>query len=85
MLSVVAMAVTERLDGDNLVLDFIFNHDQSLDFYVDWLNERSWKDRIDWLPHDASVCELGTDKGRVEFLVDLGLKCALGSKPGGHW
>ena len=47
-----------------------------LDFYIDLLNERGWTDRIDWLPHDAAVHELGTGKTRVEMLDALGCKIA---------
>src|SRR5271166_896158 len=38
--------------------------------------ENAWTDHIDWLPHDASVHELGTGKSRVEMLDALGCKIA---------
>ena len=56
------------------VLDFLSDYGQPLDFYVDWLEERyprASTERVDWMPHDASVHELGTGKSRVERLVEL--------------
>ena len=59
------------------MLDFLSNYGQPLDFYVDWLEERypgASTERVDWLPHEASVHELGTGKSRVERLVELRCK-----------
>jgi phage terminase large subunit len=64
------------------VLDFLSNYGQPLDFYVDWLEERyprASTERVDWLPHDASVHELGTGKSRVERLVEL--RCRIERVP----
>ena len=71
-----AIWVFQVVANEIRVLDFISNYGPPLDFYVDWLNERGWTDRIDWLPHDAAVHELGTGKTRVEMLDALGCKIA---------
>jgi phage terminase large subunit len=48
-----AIWVFQVVAGEIMVLDFIGNYGQQLDFQVDWLEERyprASTDRVDWLP-----------------------------------
>jgi len=41
------------------------------------LNKRGYSGGDDWVPHDARVHELGTERSRVESLIELGRKPRL--------
>jgi hypothetical protein len=56
------------------VLDYIELIGKALPETVAKLEERGWRRRIDWLPHDAKVRELSTGKTRIETLEGLGCK-----------
>ena len=55
------------------LLDYVENHGQGLDWYVNWLKEFRWEKAEQLLPHDVEVRELGTGKSRLEVLRESGL------------
>ena len=73
-----AIWVFQVVAGQIRVLDFYANSGFGLEHYVCWLNDRGYSppECTDWLPHDASVHELGTGKSRVETLAAMGRKIA---------
>lgn len=55
------------------ILDYVENHGQGLDWYVNWIRDNGWTNATHKLPHDVSVRELGTGKSRLEMLQGAGL------------
>lgn len=56
------------------VLDYVETQGKSLPETLSVIEARGWRQRIDWLPHDAKVRELGSGKTRIETLQALGCK-----------
>ena len=56
------------------VLDYIETQGKSLPETLALIETHGWRQRIDWLPHDAKVRELGTGKTRIEVLEACGCK-----------
>ena len=65
--------VCQAINKEYRILDFVENHGQGLDWYVNWLKERKWHIAEHILPHDVEVRELGTGKSRKEMLESAGL------------
>jgi len=63
------------------VIDYLEKNSVGLDYYATELLRRSqiegYKYENHWLPHDATVRELGTGRTRVETLERLGIKARL--------
>lgn len=55
------------------IMDYVENHGQGLDWYVNWIRDNGWTNATHKLPHDVSVRELGTGKSRLEMLQEAGL------------
>jgi phage terminase large subunit len=55
------------------IMDYVENHGQGLDWYVNWIRDNGWTNASHKLPHDVSVRELGTGKSRLEMLQNAGL------------
>jgi hypothetical protein len=55
------------------ILDYVENHGQGLDWYVNWIKDNNWTNASHKLPHDVAVRELGTGKSRLEMLQGAGL------------
>ena len=55
------------------IMDYVENHGQGLDWYVNWIKDNGWTNASHKLPHDVSVRELGTGKSRLEMLQGAGL------------
>jgi len=72
--------VCETIGGEVRIMDFYENHGQSLDHYIQWLNDKGYRDYIHILPHDVNVRELQTGKSRLEFLTEAGLNIEVAPK-----
>ena len=72
--------VCETIGGEIRVMDYYENHGQSLDHYIQWLDENKYRDYNHILPHDVMVRELGTGKSRYEILTDAGLDISVARK-----
>ena len=59
------------------IMDYVENHGQGLDWYVNWLRENHWHIAEQYLPHDVEVRELGTGKSRLEMLQNSGLSVTV--------
>lgn len=59
------------------IMDYIENHGQGLDWYVNWLKENNWQTAEQFLPHDVQVRDLGTGKSRLETLQQAGLNVTV--------
>jgi hypothetical protein len=59
------------------IMDYVENHGQGLDWYVNWLKENRWQTAEQFLPHDVQVRELGTGKSRLETLQQAGLNVTV--------
>lgn len=59
------------------VLDFLHGFGDGFPSHVAELNRRGYVGGTDWVPHDAKVKELGTERTRVEELKLLGRKPKL--------
>ena len=68
-----AIWVAQVVGKEIRLIDYIENHGQGLEWYVDELRKRDWLDATHLLPHDVQAKELGTGKSRQELLQDLGL------------
>lgn len=64
------------------LIDYMENHSQGLDFYVNWLRDNKYDTAEMLLPHDIQVRELGTGKSRLEVLQESGLNCRVVPKLG---
>jgi phage terminase large subunit len=67
-----AIWVFQQDENGIRVIDFLKGFGVGLPSHVHELNERGYRGGTDWVPHDARVKELGTEKSRVEHLIDLG-------------
>ncbi len=68
-----AIWVAQATGQEVRLLDYVENHGQGLDWYVNWLKENHWHQAEQLLPHDVEVRELGTGKSRLEVLRESGL------------
>ena len=68
-----AIWVAQVVGKEIRLMDYIENHGEGLEWYVDELRARNWLDAIHLLPHDVQAKELGTGKSRQELLQGLGL------------
>jgi phage terminase large subunit len=59
------------------VVDFIKDFGIGFPSFVAELEKRGYRGGDDWVPHDARVHELGTERSRVESLFELGRKPRL--------
>jgi hypothetical protein len=68
-----ALWVAQVTGQEIRILDYVENHGQGLDWYVNWLRDNKWHQAEQLLPHDVEVRELGTGKSRLEVLREAGL------------
>ena len=68
-----AIWVMQIVGQEYRVIDFVENHGQGLEWYVNWLRDANWHKTEQILPHDVEVRELGTGKSRLEVLRESGL------------
>jgi hypothetical protein len=68
-----AIWVAQATGQEVRLLDYVENHGQGLDWYVNWLKDNKWEKAEQLLPHDVEVRELGTGKSRLEVLREAGL------------
>lgn len=68
-----AIWVCQAINKEYRIVDFVENHGQGLEWYVNWLKENRWHTAEHILPHDVEVRELGTGKSRKEMLESAGL------------
>jgi len=68
-----ALWICQVTGQETRLLDYVENHGQGLDWYVNWLKENNWHKAEQLLPHDVEVRELGTGKSRLEVLREAGL------------
>ena len=68
-----AIWVAQIANQEIRIMDYVENHGQGLDWYVNWLRENHWHIAEQYLPHDVEVRELGTGKSRLEMLQNAGL------------
>ena len=68
-----ALWVAQNAGQEVRLMDYVENHGQGLDWYVNWLKDNKWETAEQLLPHDVSVRELGTGKSRLEVLRESGL------------
>ena len=64
------------------IIDYMEDHGQGLDHYVNWLRDNRYDTAEQLLPHDIQVRELGTGKSRLEVLQEAGLNCRVVPKLG---
>ena len=72
--------VAETIGGEVRLMDYYENNGQSLSHYIEWLDEKGYRDYTQILPHDVMVKELQTGKSRFEFLSDAGLQIDVAPK-----
>ena len=68
-----AIWVAQMTGQEVRIMDYVENHGQGLDWYVNWIRDNGWTNATHKLPHDVSVRELGTGKSRLEVLQGAGL------------
>ena len=68
-----ALWVCQQTGQETRLMDYVENHGQGLDWYVNWLKDNNWHKAEQLLPHDVEVRELGTGKSRLEVLREAGL------------
>jgi len=68
-----AIWVCQVAGQERRLVDYVENHGQGLDWYVNWIKQNDYTKAEHILPHDVEVRELGTGKSRKEVLQDLGL------------
>lgn len=68
-----AIWVAQMTGQEVRIMDYVENHGQGLDWYVNWIRDNGWANATHKLPHDVSVRELGTGKSRLEMLQGAGL------------
>ena len=68
-----ALWVAQNASQEVRLMDYVENHGQGLDWYVNWLKDNKWETAEQLLPHDVAVRELGTGKSRLEVLRESGL------------
>jgi hypothetical protein len=72
--------VAETIGGEIRIMDYYEDHGKALDHYIQWLDDKGYRDYIHILPHDVMVRELGTGKSRYELLIDAGLNIEVARK-----
>ena len=72
--------VAETIGGEVRLMDYYEANGEPLDHYVEWLDNKGYRDYIHILPHDVMVKELQTGKSRYEFLTDAGLSLEVAPK-----
>lgn len=72
-----AIWVVQVTGQEYRVMDFVENHGQGLDWYVNWIKENHWHTAEHILPHDVEVRELGTGRSRKEMLQEAGLQITV--------
>jgi hypothetical protein len=72
-----AIWVCQVAGQERRLIDFVENHGQGLDWYVNWIKQNDYTKAEHILPHDVEVRELGTGKSRKEVLQDLGLNITV--------
>lgn len=72
--------VAQLVGKEVRLVDYIENHSQSLEWYVNWLRDNNWHKATHILPHDVEVRELGTGKSRKEMLMESGLDIKVAPK-----
>ena len=72
-----AIWVAQIANQEIRIMDYVENHGQGLDWYVNWLRENHWHIAEQYLPHDVEVRELGTGKSRLEMLQSSGLSVTV--------
>ena len=72
-----AIWVCQVAGQERRLIDFVENHGQGLDWYVNWIKKNDYTKAEHILPHDVEVRELGTGKSRKEVLQDLGLNITV--------
>jgi len=77
-----AIFVAQSAGQEIHIIDFLENHGQGLDYYINWLRDNRYDTAEQLLPHDIQVRELGTGKSRFEFLEEAGLNCRVVPKLG---
>jgi hypothetical protein len=65
--------VCQTVGKEIRLVDYVENHSQSLEWYVNWLRDNKWDKATHILPHDVEVRELGTGRSRKEMLMEAGL------------
>jgi hypothetical protein len=65
--------VAQTVGKEIRLVDYVENHSQSLEWYVNWLRDNNWAKATHILPHDVEVRELGTGRSRKEMLMEAGL------------
>lgn len=63
--------VFQRTQTQLRIIEHIKGHGIGIPSMVKELNAKGYKGGDDWVPHDARVPELGTEKTRVEILAEL--------------
>jgi len=59
------------------IIDYYEDSGESLEFYANVLDEKKYIYDTHYLPHDASVRELGTGVSRIETAQSLGLRTSI--------
>ena len=72
-----AIFVAQSAGQEIHIIDFLENHGQGLDYYINWLRDNRYDTAEQLLPHDIQVRELGTGKSRLEVLEEAGLNCRV--------
>ncbi len=72
--------VAETIGGEVRLMNYYENSGESLNHYIEWLDEKGYRDYIHIMPHDVAVRELQTGKSRYEFLTDAGLNIEIAPK-----
>lgn len=72
-----AIWIAQIANQEIRIMDYVENHGQGLDWYVNWLRENRWHIAEQYLPHDVEVRELGTGKSRLEMLQNAGLSVTV--------
>lgn len=69
--------VCQTVGKEVRLVDYVENHSQSLEWYVNWLRDNKWDNATHILPHDVEVRELGTGRSRKEMLIEAGLDISV--------
>jgi hypothetical protein len=72
--------VAQTVGKEVRLVDYVENHSQSLEWYVNWLRDNNWHKATHILPHDVEVRELGTGRSRKEMLMESGLEIIIAPK-----
>jgi phage terminase large subunit len=72
--------VCQTVGKEVRLVDYVENHSQSLEWYVNWLRDNKWDKATHILPHDVEVRELGTGRSRKEMLMESGLEIIIAPK-----